>query len=79
MSESDRDTVSNAMQVLAVCIGHPETLPGKRYKTGINKHPVIGPLPVSDEGMAGDAICDRRYHGGPDQAVYVEGAISLKR
>lgn len=64
---------------MAVCIGHPETLPGKRYKTGINKHPSVGPLNVSTEGLEGDAVCDRRYHGGPDQAVYVEGAISLKR
>lgn len=79
MSDEDRASVSNLMRILAVCIGHPETLPGKRYKTGINKHPVVGSLNVSTEGLAGDAVCDRRYHGGPDQAVYVEGAISLKR
>jgi hypothetical protein len=29
--------------------------------------------------LAGDAVCDRRYHGGLDQAVYVEGIISLDR
>lgn len=67
------------MKLLAVCIGHPETLPGKRYKTGINKHPIVGPLNVSNEGLEGDAVCDRRYHGGPDQAVYVEGGISIER
>jgi len=67
------------MRVLAVCIGHPETLPGKRHKTGINKHPVGEPLALSLDGLEGDAVCDRRYHGGPDQAVYVEGGISLGR
>lgn len=65
--------------MLAVCVGHPETLPGKRHKTGINKHPVGKPLALGFEGLEGDAVCDRRYHGGPDQAVYVEGGISLSR
>lgn len=68
-----------SMRLRAVCIGHPETLPGKRCKTGINKHPVVGAFPLGVEGLEGDAVCDRRYHGGPDQAIYVEGSISLKR
>jgi len=68
-----------SMNVLAVCIGHPETLPGKRYNTGINKYPVVGRLTLGVEGLEGDAVCNRRYHGGPDQAVYVEGAVSLAR
>jgi MOSC domain-containing protein YiiM len=67
------------MRLLAVCIGHPETLPGRRNKTGINKDPIMDRLPVGAEGLLGDAICDKRYHGGPDQAVYVEGGVSLKR
>ncbi|MEC9463011.1 MAG: MOSC domain-containing protein, partial [Pseudomonadota bacterium] len=25
------------MKILAVCLGRPEILPGKKYKTGINK------------------------------------------
>jgi MOSC domain-containing protein YiiM len=65
------------MIVLAVCIGHPEILPGRRHKTGINKHPVVGSLSVDQGGLAADAICDRRYHGDLDQAVYVEGSRSL--
>ncbi|RYE51182.1 MAG: MOSC domain-containing protein [Hyphomicrobiales bacterium] len=67
------------MRLLAVCIGHPETLPGKRYKTGINKHPVLENLRLGADGVEGDAVCDRRYHGGIDQAVYVEGSISLRK
>jgi MOSC domain-containing protein YiiM len=67
------------MIVLAVCVGNPEILPGKRHKTGIYKRPVVGSLSVDQGGLAGDAICDRRYHGDPNQAVYVEGSRSLDR
>src|SRR5215468_4872587 len=47
--------------------------------TGIDKRPVTGPIEVRapgtkraglGSGLVGDAICDRRYHGGDDQAVY---------
>ncbi|QKV93192.1 MOSC domain-containing protein [Streptomyces sp. NA02950] len=47
--------------------------------TGIDKRPVDGPVRVTapgpkgsgGSGLAGDAVCDTRYHGGDDQAVYV--------
>ncbi|WP_275464172.1 MOSC domain-containing protein [Streptomyces noursei] len=46
--------------------------------TGIDKRPVAGPVAVSapgpkgvgGSGLAGDAVVDRRHHGGDDQAVY---------
>ncbi|NEB77109.1 MOSC domain-containing protein [Streptomyces sp. SID14478] len=46
--------------------------------TGIDKQPVSGPVRVSapgakgtgGSGLAGDAVCDLRHHGGDDQAVY---------
>lgn len=47
--------------------------------TGIDKRPVDGPVDVRapgskrtglGSGVIGDAICDRRHHGGDDQAVY---------
>ncbi|MFE3648430.1 MULTISPECIES: MOSC domain-containing protein [unclassified Streptomyces] len=46
--------------------------------TGIDKRPVDGPVTVTapgpkgigGSGLAGDAVVDRRYHGGDDQAVY---------
>ncbi|MFG2310367.1 MOSC domain-containing protein [Streptomyces sp. NPDC048566] len=46
--------------------------------TGIDKRPVEGPLRVAapgpkgtaGSGIAGDAVCDLRHHGGDDQAVY---------
>src|ERR1043166_2119494 len=49
------------------------------HVTAIDKRPVDGPVEVRapgskraglGSGLVGDAICDRRYHGGDDQAVY---------
>jgi MOSC domain-containing protein YiiM len=65
------------MKILAVCIGNPEKLPGKSYKTGINKHAIGASALVDAEGLVGDAICNRKHHGGVDQAVYIEGSITL--
>jgi MOSC domain-containing protein YiiM len=65
------------MKVTAICLGSPEKLPGKSYKTGINKMPVTGAVLVDGNGLVGDSICNRKYHGGPDQAVYVEGGLTL--
>lgn len=65
------------MKILAVCLGRPEILPGKKYKTGINKLAIQGPIMVDAEGLVGDAILNRKHHGGVDQAVYIEGYIDL--
>jgi MOSC domain-containing protein YiiM len=42
--------------------------------TGIYKEPVEEGVRVTALGVEGDAVCDARHHGGPDQAVYVYGA-----
>jgi len=65
------------MKILAVCLGRPEILPGKKYTTGINKLAIQGPVMVDAEGLVGDAILNRKHHGGVDQAVYIEGSIDL--
>jgi MOSC domain-containing protein YiiM len=65
------------MKILAVCLGRPEILPGKKYKTGINKLAIQSPVMVDAEGLVGDAILNRKHHGGVDQAVYIEGSIDL--
>lgn len=65
------------MKILAVCLGRPETLPGKKYKTGINKLAIQGPVMVDAEGLVGDAILDRKHHGGVDQAVYIQGSLDI--
>jgi MOSC domain-containing protein YiiM len=65
------------MKIRAVCTANPERLPGKKYKTGIYKHAVNGAVIIDSEGIVGDAICNREHHGGVDQAVYLEGSLTL--
>lgn len=54
--------------------------------TGHDKRPADGPVSVRDpgskadglgSGLVGDAVCDRRHHGGRDQAVYAVAAAEL--
>jgi MOSC domain-containing protein YiiM len=78
------------MRVLTVNVGRPEPVdytdtPGG--VTGIGKRPVQGPVLISDpgakgaggSGLAGDAVCDLRHHGGSDQAVYAFAREDLDR
>ncbi|MGF9565210.1 MOSC domain-containing protein [Neorhizobium sp. JUb45] len=65
------------MKLLAVCLGHAEKLPGKSYKTGINKHAVNSSVMIDREGLVGDAVCNGKYHGGPEQAVLLEGSLTM--
>lgn len=58
-------------QLLSINIGRPEHVPGHRAPTGIIKRPVAGRVEISMLGLPGDAIIDRKHHGGPDQAVYI--------
>ncbi|MGZ5320939.1 MAG: MOSC domain-containing protein, partial [Solirubrobacterales bacterium] len=46
------------------------TLNGRSVKTGIFKEPVQGPVGAHAEGLDGDHVADRRYHGGVDKALY---------
>ena len=64
------------MQLLSVNLGQAEVLARAKdpYLSGIAKRPVEGPVRIGTEGVAGDTVCDTRYHGGPDQAVYLYGA-----
>ncbi|MGA5247953.1 MOSC domain-containing protein [Streptomyces pseudogriseolus] len=69
------------MKLLSVNLGRPKPVPytGQRDGlTGIDKRPADGPVRVSapgpkgvgGSGLAGDAVCETRHHGGDDQAVY---------
>jgi MOSC domain-containing protein YiiM len=57
-------------QLLSVNIGVPRPLPGRKSPSGIDKRPQAGPVCITREGLAGDAVVDRRHHGGAEQAVY---------
>ncbi|MCV7366160.1 MOSC domain-containing protein [Mycolicibacterium duvalii] len=59
-----------------------------RLRSGIDKRPSPGPVPVRapgparsgpGSGLAGDTIGNRRYHGGDDQAVYAYAREDLDR
>ena len=58
-------------EVLSINIGKARPIPGMKALTGIFKEPAIGPVGITKQGIAEDAICDRRHHGGADQAIYL--------
>ncbi|MFI8961343.1 MOSC domain-containing protein [Streptomyces sp. NPDC053493] len=67
------------MELLSVNVGRPKTVEYTNAPSGttaIDKRPVTGPVrvetpgPGATSGVAGDAVCDLRFHGGPDRAVY---------
>ncbi|MGI9249323.1 MAG: MOSC domain-containing protein [Woeseiaceae bacterium] len=57
-------------------LGSAETIAlGNRVvTTGICKHPVSGPVEVTELGLCGDHVLDSSHHGGRDQAVYAYSA-----
>lgn len=59
------------MNLLNVCVGQPQRLPGKSARSGIDKRPVEGPVRVGPLGLGGDHVLNTKHHGGPDQAVYL--------
>ena len=61
------------MKVTSINVATAETIQNGKSSglTGIFKRPVSGPALVTAAGLAGDAIVNRKHHGGPDQAVYL--------
>lgn len=70
-----------AMELLSVNLGRPKAVPytdQPQGLTGIDKQSADGPVRVAApgsartgaSGLAGDAVCDTRHHGGEHQAVY---------
>ena len=59
-------------RVLSVNVGLPREIEwlGRRATTSIWKEPVDGRVEVAGVNLAGDDQADRRFHGGPDKAVY---------
>ncbi|WP_327419377.1 MOSC domain-containing protein [Streptomyces sp. NBC_01233] len=70
------------MQLISVNLGRATAVDytdAEGGVTGIGKRPVPGPVRVRTpgtkatglgSGLEGDAVCDRRHHGGDHQAVY---------
>lgn len=63
------------MKLLSINIGQARTQQRKNYieTTGIYKLPANGPVEIKALGIEQDVICDKKNHGGPDQAIYVYG------
>ena len=63
-------------RILAVCIVGLQLfdVPGSRVgRSGIDKRPIEGRASVQQLGLDGDAVLDKRDHGGEGQAVYAYG------
>lgn len=60
------------MKIIATNLGEKKEVlwKGKSITTGIFKHAVEHPIYLETELVKGDTICDRKHHGGIDQAVY---------
>ena len=58
-------------KVQSINVGRAQPIPGMKALTGIFKEPVSGPVAITRNGIADDAICNRSVHGGVDQAIYV--------
>jgi MOSC domain-containing protein YiiM len=73
--------------LLAVLAGTPVTVgdpwsmdPMDRpFRSAIWKVPVEGPVHVGRGGLPGDAVANRKYHGGPDQALLAYSADHYPR
>jgi len=63
------------MILLSINIGEERQQQRKDYveTTGIYKLPVDRPVEIKSLGIEGDSICDKKHHGGPDQALYLYG------
>jgi MOSC domain-containing protein YiiM len=60
-------------RVVSVNLAVVRTDPFTRVKSGrsgIDKRPADHPVRLEVGGVDGDTICDTKYHGGPEQAVY---------
>ena len=57
-------------KLLSINAGQAQHIPGYKPLTGIVKLPVAS-AEIERLGLTGDAICDRKHHGGADQAIYV--------
>jgi MOSC domain-containing protein YiiM len=64
------------MQVTSVNVANRQSiqLGNKTSETGIFKNPVDDAIQVTELGLQGDTIANKKHHGGHDQAVYLYSA-----
>ena len=49
----------------------------RKTKTGIYTKPQSQRVQVGSQGIEGDLICNRKHHGGKDQAIYALSLIHI--
>src|SRR6056300_334029 len=69
-------TFGHVLRVVSTNISEPKMVKwrGKNVKTGIFKYPVSSGIYLESEDVRGDAVVDRKYHGGVDKACYLYSA-----
>lgn len=75
MERSGYGSTGLIMRLTSINLGRERTIKGKKrsWTTGIYKFPVETPVQVNPSGLSDDVICDKKNHGGLDQALYVYG------
>lgn len=65
-----------AMHLASVNVGEVRAMDavGEEVSSAIVKRPVRGAVALTADGLAGDQQANLKFHGGPDQAVYVYSA-----
>jgi MOSC domain-containing protein YiiM len=58
------------LSINVAAIIHHDDWAGSVGKTGIDKRPKLGRVALENDGVEGDAVLDKKNHGGKDQAVY---------
>lgn len=66
--------IASPGRVVSVQVGRIAPIGPNRVPSGFVKHPVTGPVKVSEFGIDGDEQADLRVHGGRDKAAYAYGA-----
>jgi MOSC domain-containing protein YiiM len=64
--------VKKKIEIFSVNVGKPRIIEmsEKAISTGIFKYPTSEPVEINKEGIVGDVIANKGYHGGVDQALY---------
>jgi len=64
------------MKIISTNIGLPKTITWKEkiVQTGIFKKPVNEPIFLSQTGVVGDAVMNKKVHGGIDKSCYLYSA-----
>jgi len=67
-------------RIASVQVGRPRDYEwlGRQLRSGIEKHPVTGPVSVLATHLDGDEQADPEHHGGQDKAVYAYASEDLR-